>query len=34
MKKMQITGEHMPNFFSVLDLVFLSPLFDGGGEGG
>ena len=30
MKKMQITGEPLPNFFSVLDLVFLSPLFDRG----
>ena len=29
-KKMQITGELMPNFFFVLDLVFLSPLFDQG----
>ena len=28
MKEMQITGEPLPNFFSVLDLVFLSPLFD------
>ena len=31
-KKMQITGEPMPNFFLVLDFlgVFLSPLFDQG----
>ena len=27
---MQIAGEHMPNFFLVLDLVFVCGLFDQG----
>ena len=35
MKKMPITGEPMPNFFSVLDFSFFSaPFLTGGGGGG